>query len=197
MKPLTAVTHFSYWGGTHRDGANGAQNDSDPSGRQCNLELAEKIFPGIRIVHCGNVVVISPQASSHMGKAPSLSWGAAMKPRSKIDRGKKHFQRKLRCRDSAAAGSRLTTKSSAAANLPPPDSRRGLDIGNGGQADITNLCCGNQAAVARPPPRVMASLLPIGHRLFIDARMRFPEDLDAKPGQTTANNFVQLQKVNG
>jgi hypothetical protein len=42
MKRLTATTHLFALADTHRADARGAQNDSDPLGRQSNLKLADE-----------------------------------------------------------------------------------------------------------------------------------------------------------
>jgi hypothetical protein len=34
------------------------QNDSDPFGRQCNLDWSEKIKFNANVVHCGNDIVV-------------------------------------------------------------------------------------------------------------------------------------------
>jgi hypothetical protein len=45
MKPLTATTHLFASAGTHRADASAAQNDGDPSGRQCRNRSKENKIP--------------------------------------------------------------------------------------------------------------------------------------------------------
>ncbi len=187
MKPLTAVTHFSYWV---------APTGAVPMARRM-IALPPRgnaiwNWPKKYFRECA--LCIAAMLSSYRGQIPPM-WVRAGHFRrglascgdeaaTEISLRKKHFRRKLRCRRSMVTGSRLRGKlwphlPNAADFKPSPGHRQ----------------CTSQTCVVgtrrRWPARLLVSqrrCYRSGRSPFIEAGIAFSQHLDAR--HATTNDFV-------